>query len=148
MHRPIHNLRSAVAVGLSVWLAVFSCLMGCALPGLASARSAQENLAEQESPDFMAGMENCSHHHFGGNAPAKPKDGNPAGGGAMSCCPVEVTVASKPDIAKLRITLAQNFVSLPNVDFVTTRFYHVPESVPLVPHSGRDTLLETHLLRI
>jgi hypothetical protein len=153
MRLQIHTLRSTVAVGLSVWLAVLACLMGCTLPGLASPRSSKassvnENPAEQNSPDLMADMESCPHHHFGGSAPAKPKDGKPAGGGNMSCCPVEVTVAAKPDIAKLGITLAQDFVLLANTDLATTRFSHAAESVPHVSHRGRDTLLETHLLRI
>jgi len=153
MRSPIHTLRSAVAVGLLVWLAVLACLMGCTLPSLASTRSdkassPQENPAEQKSPDLMADMENCPHHHFGGSAPAKPKDGKPAPGGDMSCCPVEVTVAPKPDIANLGIALEQDFVLLANVDLVTTRFYRPAETIPLVSHSGRDTLLETHLLRI
>jgi hypothetical protein len=96
----------------------------------------------------MAGMENCPHHHLGGSSPVKPNDGKPVHGGGMSCCPVEVTVASKPDITKARITLAQDFVLLSNVDLVTTRFYHAAENVPLVAHGGRDILLATELLRI
>ncbi len=150
MYCPIHKLRSVVAMGLSAWLAVLACLMGCTLPGLASARggnvpAAQENSAEQ---DLMAAMENCPHHHLAESAPAKPKDGKPAHGGNMSCCPVEVTVASKPDTAKLTITLLHVFVLPSDADLVTTRFYHAAERVPPVPHGGRDTLLETHLLRI
>jgi hypothetical protein len=153
MHRPIHALTVAVAAGLSVWLAVLACLMGCTLPGVASARAgkapaAQANSAEQNSLDVMAGMEDCPHHPLGESAPAKRKDGMPARGGNTSCCPVEVTVASKPDITKLRITVAQDFVLLANIDLVTTRFYHAAENVPLVSHGGREILLETHLLRI
>ena len=153
MRSPIGMLRSMLATGLSVWLAVLACLMGCTLPGLARARSgnassANENSAKQNVPDLMADMENCPHHHFGGRAPAKPKDGKPARSGNMSCCPVEVTVRSKPDVAKLGIALAQSFVLLANVDLVIPRSYLAPESAPLVSHSGRDTLLETHLLRI
>jgi hypothetical protein len=153
MRLPIHTLRSAAAAGLSVWLAVLACLMGCTLPSLASAGSgnafsAQANPAKQDSPDLMAGMENCPHHHFGRSAPAKRNDGKPVRGGNTSCCPVEVTVASKPDITKLGITLAQDFVLLANVDLVTTRFHYAVESVPFVLHDGRDTLLKTHLLRI
>jgi len=153
MRLPIHTLRSAAAAGLSVWLAVLACLMGCTLPSLASAGSgnafsAQANPAKQDSPDLMAGMENCPHHHFGESAPAKPNDGKPVRGDGMSCCPVEVTVAAKPEISKARIILAQDFVSLSKVDLVTIRFYRGAENVPLVPHGGRDILLATQLLRI
>ena len=150
---PIHTLRSAVAIGLSVWLAVVACLMGCTLPNLAgagsgNAYSAHENLAKRDSPDLVADMENRPHHHFGGSAPANQKDGKPAHSGNMSCCPVEVTVASKPEIAKLGISLAQDFVLLANFDLVTTRFYRSAESDPIISYGGRETLLETHLLRI
>ena len=153
MRLPIHMLRSAVAIGLSAWLAVLACLMGCTLPSLASTGSgnvlsAHENSAKQDSPDLMADMENCPHHHFGGSAPANQKDGKPAHGGSMSCCPVEVTVASKPDIAKLGIRLARDIVLLANVDLVTARFYPSAESDPIVSYGGREILLETHLLRI
>ena len=149
----IHTLRSAVATGLSVWLAVLACLMGCTLPSLASASSgkdpsAHENSAAQNSPDLMVGMENCPHHHLGRSAPAKPNDGKPVRGGGMSCCPVEVTVASKPDITKPGIAPAQYFVLLTNVDLVMTRFYRAAENIPLVPRCGRDTLLATQLLRV
>jgi hypothetical protein len=149
----IHTLRRAVAAGLSVWLAVLACLMGCTLPSLTHAGSgtgptAHENSAEPHSSDLMAGMENCPHHHLGGSAPLKPNDGKPVRGDGMSCCPVEVTVAAKPEISKARIILAQDFVSLSKVDLVTIRFYRGAENVPLVPHGGRDILLATQLLRI
>jgi hypothetical protein len=142
-----------VATGLSVWLAVLACLMGCTLPNLANAGSVKvssvyQSSSEQNSPDLMAGMENCLHHHFDKSTPAKPNGDKPVHGGNMSCCPVEVTVASKPDIAKLGIALPHDFVLLINGDLVTTRIYRGPESVPSVRHGGRDTLLETHLLRI
>jgi len=132
---------------------------------LREARSIQENSAEQDQsgqPDLMAGMENCPHHS-GGNAPAKPgpakpdptkpaptksNDPKPVPGGGMSCCPVEVTVASKPDTVRLQIAPAGNFVLVSDFRQTTIRFFHSVEFVPLAWHSGRDTLLETHLLRI
>lgn len=101
-----------------------------------------------ELMDLMEGMENCPHHHFDGSAPAKPNGDKPVHGGNMPCCPVEVTVAAKPDIAKLGIALPRDFVLLTNADLVTTWVYHATECVPSVWHGGRDTLLATHLLRI
>jgi hypothetical protein len=147
------EFKAVMATGLSAWLAVLACVMGCTLPNLASARSVKVSAVDQgspaqDSPDLMAGMENCPHHHFDGNAPAKPNGDKPAYGGNMSCCPVEVTVAAKPDIAKLGIALPRDFVLVGNADLMTTWFYHAAESVPSVWRSGRDTLLETHLLRI
>ena len=133
---------------------------------LREARSIQENSAEQDQPgepDLMAGMANCPHHP-GGNAPAKPgpaksaptgppgptksNDPKPVPGGGMSCCPVEVTVASKPDTVRLEIAPAGNFVLAPDLRLTIIRFFHSVEFVPPTWNSGRDTLLETHLLRI
>ena len=169
-----HAFRITVAAGLSLWLAALACLVGCTVPILANAgsihattihntrslheaRSIRENSAEQSEPDLMAGMANCPHHS-GGNAPAKPgpakphptKSNNPkrVPGGGMSCCPVEVTVASKPDTVRLEIAPAGNFVLAPDLRLTTVRFFHSVEFVPPAWHSGRDTLLETHLLRI
>jgi hypothetical protein len=129
---------------------------------LHEARSIRENSAEQSEPDLMAGMENCPHHS-GGNAPAKPGPAKPdptkpaptksndpkrVPGGGMSCCPVEVTVASKPDTVGLELAPAGNFVLAPDLRLTTIRFFHSVEFVAPAWHSGRDTLLETHLLRI
>ena len=167
-----HAFRIAVAAGLSLWLAALACLVGCTIPIIANAgsihattihntrsrhetTSIRENSAEQDQPgqpDLMAGMANCPHHS-GGNAPAKPdpiKSNNPkrVPGGGMSCCPVEVTVASKPDTVRLEIAPARNFVLAPDLRLTTVRFFHSVEFVPPAWHNGRDTLLETHLLRI
>jgi hypothetical protein len=134
-------------------MAVVACLVGCTLPSFAStglirASAIHENSAEQSQPDLMASMENCPHHS-GSNAPAKRDDGKPVPrGGGMSCCPVEVTVASKPDTEILHISTARDFVAETDSSLVTPRFL---PSVDFVPHfwrSGRDTLLETRLLRV
>ena len=66
----------------------------------------------------------------------------------MSCCPVEVTVASKPDTVTLQIAPAGDFVLASDVGLAPIRFFHSVEFVPPAWQSGRDTLLETHLLRI
>ena len=167
MRLSFHAFRTAVAAGLSLWLAALACLVGCTIPILANAGSIQattihntrsihettsirENSAEQDQPgqpDLMAGMENCPHHS-GGNAPAKPNEPKPARGGGMSCCPVEVTVAAKPATVTLHIAPANDFVLAPDFTVATNRFFHSVEFVPPVWHSGRDTLLETQLLRI
>ena len=166
-----------MAACLSLWLAALACLVGCTIPIIANAgsihattihntrsrhetTSIRENSAEQDQPgqpDLMAGMANCPHHS-GGNAPAKPgpakpdptKSNNPkpVPGGGVSCCPVEVTVASKPDTVRLEIAPARNFVLAPDLRLTIIRFFHSVEFVPLAWQSGRDTLLETHLLRI
>jgi len=115
---------------ISVWMAVLACFMGCTLPALANrSRSAP-----------MADMDHC--HHSGkspGNHDNKP--------GPVSCCPLEITVAPKPDTAALAIAPTLSFAlasgfELPRVSF------DLVELVPSVSHGGRDTLLKTRLLRI
>jgi hypothetical protein len=152
MRLPFHSFRAVVATGVSLWMAVLACLVGCTIPILASsgardAPSMHEKSAEQNRPDLMADMPNCPHHS-GGNAPAKPNDPKPVRGGGMSCCPVEVTVTSKPDTVTLHIAPAGDFVLASDFTLATIRFFHSVEFVSPVRHSGRDTLLETHLLRI
>jgi hypothetical protein len=95
----------------------------------------------------MADLPNCPHH-FGGNAPAEPNEPKPVRGGGMSCCPVEVTVDSKPEAVALRIAPASDFVLASDFNLARIRIFHRAEFVPRVWHSGRDTLLETQLLRI
>jgi hypothetical protein len=146
-----HTFRTTVATGISLWMAVLACLAGCTLPILAksgaiNAPSIRENAIEQCQPDMMAEMENCPHHS-GGNTPTKPNDPRPVRGG-MSCCPVEVTVASKPDPATPQVVPASDFVLASDFSLATIPFFHSVEFVPPVWHSGRDTLLKTHLLRI
>jgi hypothetical protein len=141
-----HTFRAAVATGLSLWLAVLACLVGCTLPRFSdSATSIQENADGYGQSALMAGMENCPHHSSG-NAPARQNGPKPVQGGRMSCCPVEVTVASKP--AMQHIAPASDFGLESDFSLVTIPFFHRAEFVSPVSHSGRDTLLETHLLRV
>ena len=159
MRLSLHAFRAVVAAGLSLWLAALECLAGCTIPilansGLIDVASIRENSGEQVQPgqpDLMANMANCPHHS-GGSAPAKPGPAKsntpkPVPGGAMSCCPVEVTVASKPDTVRLQIAPG-SFVLAPDFRLAPIRFFHSVEFVPPAWHGGRDTLLETHLLRI
>jgi hypothetical protein len=152
MRSPIHSFRAGIATVMSLWLAVLACLMGCTLPQLANsgsphAPSTLNASTEQSQPDLMAGMENCPHHS-GGNIPARRGDPKPSRGGGMSCCPVEVTVASKPQAAAPQISPARSFVLESRFSLATIWFYHSIEVAAPALHSGRDTLLETHLLRI
>ena len=150
LHLP--TFRAAVAAGVSLWLAVLACLIGCTVPTLANSgsphvASIQENAAGQSQAGLMANMENCPHHSSG-NTPVKRNGPKPVPGGRMSCCPVEVTVASKPDTAPRHVEPVSGFVLESDFSVVTIRFFHSVEFVPPVWHSGRDTLLETHLLRV
>jgi hypothetical protein len=156
MRSPGHTLKAAMATIISLWMAVLACFMGRALPALANsgsihslfhADSIQKNVAEESQPGPIADMESCPHHS-GGKVPGKPSDREPVPGGRMSCCPLEITVAPKWDMATLEIVPARDLVLASHFDLVTVRFYSSVELVPSVWHSGRDTLLQTRLLRV
>jgi hypothetical protein len=123
-----------MATFVSLWIGVLACFMGCALPTLADQRQSGSN------------VEHCCHSSS--KSPVKPNDGKSSSHG-MSCCPLEVTVAAKWNAATLAVAPPQHFVLASNPsDLATTWFYHSVEFGAPVWHSGRDTLLETRLLRI
>jgi len=152
MRSRVHIFKAGIATMLSMWMAVLACFMGCTLPAFAKSDSAsaaaiQEPQTPQNELGLMAGMENCPHHHSDGDAPAKPNGGKPVHGGAMSCCPLEITVAPKWDAASLGI-VPHVLVLRSNFSLLVERFYSPEEIEPHVWRSGRDTLLETQLLRV
>ena len=158
MRPPLHTFKGWMATIVSLWMAVLACLMGCALPALADSHAIHRSairktvaehvgsLAEQREPEPMADMACC--HHSGGKAPGTRGDGKSVPGGRMSCCPLEITIAPKWDPTALSFATTQNFVLAADGDLVGIRFYHSPEVIPPIWHSGRDTLLTTRLLRI
>jgi hypothetical protein len=152
MRLRFHTFRAVVATGISLWMAVLACLLGCTVPILASSGksrvpSMHDNSADQNQPDLMADMENCPHHS-GGNTPAKQHDPKPVRGAGTSCCPAEVTLASKPNTVTMHSAPASVFVLSSNFTLTTIRIVHSVEFDPPLWHSGRDTLLDTRLLRI
>jgi hypothetical protein len=135
LSRMLHTFKAWMATLASLWIAVLACFMGCMLPILA-----------QHQSGAMANMECC---HSGDKSPAKPNDGKSAPSHhRMSCCLLEVTVASKLNAATMDIAPTRHSVPTLKLDLATTWFYHPVELAPPVWHSGRDTLLETSLLRI
>jgi hypothetical protein len=88
-----------------------------------------ENSAEQSQADLMANMENCPHHS-GSNGPAKHNNGKPVRGGSMSCCPVEATIASKPDTVIQVVAAAHDFVLESDFGLMTVRFFSIDGICP------------------
>jgi hypothetical protein len=152
MHSTLQILKAGTATGVSLWMAVLACLMGCTQPALANtptivdASSSQKHSADHSKSGLMADMENC--HHSGGNSSAPPNDRKPASNGPVSCCPLEITVTPKWDTTKPGIAPARDFVPSSDFHFEAIRFSGPVEFAESLWHSGRDTLLETHLLRI
>jgi hypothetical protein len=152
MRSTFRTLKAGMATAVSLWMAALACIMGCTQPVLASspavldASSIQKNSASHDSSELMADMESC--HHSGGNSSVPPSDRKPASNGALSCCPLEITVNQKWDTTKMGI--ARSVVLAPSSGFLfeVTRFSSLTEFPRPVWHSGRDTLLKTLLLRI
>jgi hypothetical protein len=152
MRLTFNSLRSVVAAGVSLWIGVLACVMGCALPAVAGGHDmVRSQGADAESEAWpMAGMENCPHHS-GSTVPGKPADGKSPGGsmpGRMSCCPPEVTVAPKAHYSVPAIVVVASFVVASPLQLSASWLSSFVEFVPPVIHSGRDTLLQTRLLRI
>lgn len=152
MRSTLQILKAGTATGVSLWMGVLACLMGCTQPALASssaivyASSGREHSANHSQSGLMADMENC--HHSSGNSSAPPNDRKPASNGPVSCCPLEITVTAKWDTTKLGIAPARDFVPSSDFHFEAARFSGPVEFAESLWHSGRDILLETHLLRI
>lgn len=135
---------------MALWMAALACVAGCAVPAFASGGAKQNSCAADPAADsdvvnMMAGMANCPHvEHL---APAKP-NGEKSAPGGMSCCFLNVDVPAKMHAPVPQLLAAR--VAVPVAIFnVTQAWTHsAQEFSPLVFHEGRDTLLQTHLLRI
>lgn len=134
MNLSFHNLKAALATTISLWMAVLACFMGCVVPAVANPNSAHSSMADMP----------CHSHHSG---PVNPSDRKQVPGSPMSCCPLEVTVTAKPQVATVVIAPTDDSLLTPKFELLTISFYPSVDSVSVF-HSGRDTLLKTNLLRI
>jgi hypothetical protein len=118
--------------------------MGCTLPAITGS---QANVAANaRHTGLMADMQGC--HHSSGHPSAPGKDKKPVPNGAVSCCPFEITLTPKWN-PEARAAVSHDFVRSANFDSSIDRgFSAFVETNPSNPNTGRDTLLETHLLRI
>lgn len=152
MRLTLHTTKTIMAVAVSLWMAGLACVMGCTQPALASsptivdASPSQKNSAHHSQSALTADMPNC--HHSGDNS-SLPRNGRkPASNGAVSCCPLEITVVQKWTTVGLRTARMQEFALFSEFHFGVARFSGPSEFAQSIYHCGRDTLLETHLLRI
>jgi hypothetical protein len=150
MRLTLHTIKAGMATAVSLWMAALACVMGCTQPVLASsqqivdASATQRNSSDHGWPDLMADMESCQHS--GSNSPAPPNDKKP--NTAVSCCPLEITITPKWSAPTPGAASPPDIALPPEFRFQPTRHSSLVELSQPIPHSGRDTLLETHLLRI
>ena len=144
MHLTWHIVKAGTAVGVSLWIAVVACVMGCTLPAITGS---QARVATNHGRTaLMADREGC--HRSNGRRPPPGKDKKPVPNSAVSCCPVEITLTQRWNPETTRAAVSHDFVQPANFELIDSGFSAMIETAPPIPHTGRDTLLETHLLRI
>ena len=139
-----HIVKVGTAVGVSLWIAVVACIMGCTLPAITGSQATVET--NHGHAGLMADTEGC--HHSGGHPSAPGKDKKPVPNGAVSCCPGEITLTQEWNPEATRAAALHDFVQPENFQLIDSCFSAFVETNPSFWHTGRDTLLETHLLRI
>jgi hypothetical protein len=150
-------------IALSLWMAVAACVMGCMQPVLAGsthshaqqaqserarserARSGRTQLGQAQS-GLMPEMDCCKHESP--SAPANNKKSSPHE--AVSCCPLDarVTPTQKLNAPITGIAFKAATISSNEFRFACALFCNPPGFTHAFWHSGRDTLLKTHILRI
>jgi hypothetical protein len=144
------SLRSVMATTLSLWMGVLACVLGCAMPAAASS-AATETQASGHSKALCAERgsdggepEPCCRH---GHHPADGSEKNEHR--AISCCPTETALIQKQNVAPpTSAQLCVAVLTLPNFqasNFVTA---NANASLSTIGHSGRELLLQVHVLRI
>jgi hypothetical protein len=152
MRLTLHTMKAVLAVAVSFWMADLVCVVGCTQSAPASSRriadssASQKNATQHRVPALLEGVPSC--HHTGDNSSLPPNDRKPASNAPVSCCPLEVTVIQKSNTAGLRTVIMQDFALSSDFHLGVARFSGRSEFAPAMSPSGRDTLLETQLLRI
>jgi hypothetical protein len=152
MRLPLRTVKRGMTTAVSLWMAIWGCVMGCAqvVPDGSSrfiaAASSWDNSSKDSQPVPIADAENC--HQAGGHSSLPAKNRAPVSNGALSCCPLEITVVQKWDATDFGIALSQDFIPSTHFSFAPERSVGPAEFDPSIPHSGRDTLLKTQLLRV
>ena len=142
------GLGSVPATGLSFWLGVLACVLGCAMPAAASPAAPEvqvSGLGAAPCPDSGgdAGESCCRHGHNPGDGSGNSEHHS------MSCCPAETALMQKQDVVASAIAhLCVAVLTLANCDASHLVSFATSASDFLVWHSGRDLLLQVHVLRI
>jgi hypothetical protein len=142
------GLRPVAATALSLWLGILACVLGCAKLS-AAAPSAPETqvtgLSAAPCPDRGGDTEGpcCRHGHNPADGPDK-NEHHP-----ISCCPAETALIQKQIVvpsASAHLYVA--VLMLPNFDPSNFISANASASPSTLWHSGRDILLQVHVLRV
>jgi hypothetical protein len=144
----MNALRPVTATVLAFWLGFLACVLGCAQPVLASTPSGTQvseasTATTEADSDKMTDAGPCCHHHQG------TSDKNKQGLQTISCCPLDATLTQKQDPASSKIGHPYAVVL---ILFVLNPPFRLSAgdgiNTPTFYHSGRDVLLQAHVLRI
>jgi hypothetical protein len=142
------GFRSVTATALSLWLGVLACVLGCAKASAAPPTAPEtqvSRLSAAQCPDRSNddGEPCCRHGHNSGRGSGKNEHHS------ISCCPSETALIQKQNVVQpvsahlyvavlmLRTLHPSNFVPV-NAGASPSTFWD----------SGRDILLQVHVLRI
>jgi hypothetical protein len=139
------GLRTMTATGLSLWLGVLACVLGCAKPAAASPTPEEQVsgpiAAGCPDRDNEAGESCCRHDHDPANGSGKNQHHS------NSCCPTETALIQKQNVVPPPLVHLY-VVALALPDFHATSFVSTSALSSLPWRLGRDVLLQVHVLRI
>jgi hypothetical protein len=135
------------ATGLSLWLGVLACLLGCAMPSAAVPPGPEMRIfgvgAAPCADGGDAGEPCCRHGHN----PAD-RSGN-SEHQSISCCPAETALVQKQDVTSPALAhLGVAVLMLATLDASGLVSGTTSAGLSPILHSGRDILLQVHVLRI
>lgn len=142
------RLRSVTATALSFWLGVLACVLGCAKPSAASpsAREMQvsgSSAAPCPDPGGDAGELCCRHDHNPVNGSGKNEHHS------ISCCPSETARIQEQTVVPHVSAHLYVALLIPRTFHSSNFVFANANTSPSTPwHSGRDILLQVHVLRI
>jgi len=148
---PKRKLNPILAAALSFWMAAAACVIGCMQPLLVNAAPqdeasiGQDHSQNQAHAGPMPDMDCCNHE----KSPSGPASDKKPHHEAVSCCPLDARVTPAQKFAPpSAIAFKSDVVSSAEFNFpfpLSRRSFLIDDALW---HSGRDTLLKTHVLRI
>jgi hypothetical protein len=120
-----------------MWIAALACLAGCGQI-LASSRVTHGANSDQIA---LAEMPSCHHSHSSPSSQQKKQDSS-----TVSCCLPDAI--SQKTATDLNISAAYATTSGVAIDLADQPYALAENPLPARLHSGRQTILQTHLLRI
>ena len=135
----LFSARSAYSIGISCWIGFLACIFGCALP-LPSAASICERSAKSEPAAQNSDLACCHHTNKSGSQKHSPNDG--------SCCSLNATFTHKQSLNASADRDLRVAVLSPLTVTVASAIPLSLAPAPNLSHTGRDILLQVHVLRL